>query len=91
MSFEQREIWKVSQGEDVESRQCPYCSESSPMIAAEKLAKVMCESPRDIYKQIDEGVLHFIETERMQVLVCLASFSKRSVDNNNEKEILVKL
>ncbi len=88
MSFEQREIWKVSRGDDVEPQQCPYCRETSPMIAAEKLARAMCESPRVIYKWIDEGGLHFIETERMQVLICLASFSKRSA-NNNETEILV--
>jgi hypothetical protein len=79
MSFEQRETWRVSHGEDVESRQCPYCIETSPMIAVENLAMAMCESPRHIYKQIDNGGLHFIETARMQVLVCLASFSNRSM------------
>ena len=79
MSFEQREIWSVSHGGDVESRKCPYCSETSPMIAAEKLAKVMCESPRAIYKQIDGGGLHFIETAERQVLVCLATFSHGSM------------
>lgn len=79
MSFEQRETWRVSRGAEVGSRQCPYCIEASPMITAEDLAEVMCESPRSIYKQIDGGRLHFIETERMQVLVCLASFSNRSM------------
>ena len=76
--FEQHEIWRVKHADDIESIPCPYCTEESPMIAAEKLASASGESPRNIYKLIDAGDVHFVETANMHVLVCLASFSKRS-------------
>ena len=78
MFFEQHEIWRVRHADDLESRLCPRCSEDSPMIAAEKLAEALGESPRNIYKRIGEGSVHFVETEKMHVLVCLESYSKRS-------------
>jgi hypothetical protein len=76
--FEQHEVWRVRHANDLESMPCPRCAEDSPMIAAEKLAEALGESPRNIYKRIDEGSVHFVETEKMHVLVCLTSFSKRS-------------
>jgi hypothetical protein len=88
LSFEQHEVWRVSQADEIEPRQCPYCSEVSPMIAAENLARVMCESPRNIYKLIDQGDLHYEETDQMQVYVCLRSYSKTG-EVKNEKDILV--
>jgi len=75
--FEQRETWRVRRADDVESRSCPYCVEDSPMIAAENLAAAMNESPRTIYKRIDGGDVHFVETAELQVLVCLNSYSER--------------
>lgn len=88
MSFEQHEIWKVTSGREPVTRDCPFCEEGSPMIAAENLARVMGESPRRIYKLIDRGGVHYEETDRMQVYVCLRSYSERGVVNN-EKDILV--
>lgn len=78
MFFEQHEIWRVRQANDPETIPCPFCADETPMIAAEKLAEALGESPRNIYKRIDEGSVHFVETETMHVLVCLTSFSKRS-------------
>lgn len=45
------------------------------MIGAEYMAKIMAASPREIYRKIDDGQLHFVETADLQVLVCLRSFS----------------
>ena len=89
LHFEQHEIWRISRSDNAETTMCPYCDEDSAMIGVEHLVAVSGESPRSIYKLIDERQLHFLETPRMQVLVCLASFSKRSNDNN-EKEALVE-
>jgi len=41
-----------------------------------------------IYKLIIDGGLHFVETPQKYVLVCLNSFSKRSVEDY-EKENMV--
>ena len=76
--FEQREIWRVKHADDPETMPCPFCSEETPMIAAEKLASVLGQSTRAIYKGIDEGKVHFVETASMHMFVCLASYSKRS-------------
>ena len=76
--FEQHEIWRVKHASNVESMLCPYCAEETPMITAERLASALCESPRNIYRRIDDGSVHFVETTNMHVLVCLASFSKKA-------------
>lgn len=89
LHFEQHEIWRISRADNAETTICPYCDDESAMIEVEQLARIMGQSPRGIYKLIDEKQVHFLETPRMQVLVCLASFSKRSSDNN-DKEALVK-
>jgi hypothetical protein len=74
--FEQRETWRVSRGDRVAAAECPFCHMASPMIAAETLARSMRISPREIYKRIECGSLHFTETPEMEVLVCLSSFSE---------------
>lgn len=79
LAFEQKETWRVSRGENVETQLCPICREASPMIGAEYLAKVMATSPREVYRKVDSGLLHFVETVEMQVLVCLRSFSNSVV------------
>lgn len=80
MSFEQRETWRVSRGDGIEAVECPFCQTTSPMIAAETLAKLARTSPREIYRCVDEGRLHFFETPEMEVLVCLRSFSETNLD-----------
>lgn len=80
MSFVQRETWRVSRGDGVDAAECPFCRTSSPMIAAETLAKLARTSPREIYRCIDEGRLHFYETHELEVLVCLTSFSEMKPD-----------
>lgn len=75
ISFEQRETWQISQGNQTETRQCGRCFDPAPMIPAENLAALAEISAREIYKQIEEGELHFYENASQQVFVCLASFS----------------
>ncbi|CAN5372836.1 hypothetical protein BH10ACI3_BH10ACI3_20540 [soil metagenome] len=82
VAFEQKETWRVSPSQNVETLMCPFCDDPSPMIGADYLAKVMSASPRDVYRMIDKGLLHFVETEGLHVLVCLRSFSL-SVDQEN--------
>lgn len=82
MSFEQRETWRVSRGDGVDAVECPFCPTSSPMIAAETLAKLSRTSPREIYRQVDGGGLHFVETPELELLVCLRSFVEK-IDGTN--------
>ena len=90
-SFKQREVWQISRKSDVaETPACPFCAEFTPMLAAESLAQTFKVSPREIFRLIERGALHFIETERKEIFVCLESFSKRSLENN-EETVSVKL
>src|SRR4030095_1604339 len=88
-SFEEHEIWRIDNREGSGSLSCTECRDDSPMITAEKLEEAICAIPRNIYNRLENGDVHFVETEKLQVLVCLASFSKLKVDKN-EKGILVK-
>ena len=86
--YEQHEVWRVSQADSAEITSCPCCGEDSPMVRVEKLAAALQTSPMAIYKLIIVSGLHFVETPQKYVLVCLNSFSKRSVEDY-EKENLV--
>jgi len=92
MAFEQREIWRVSRGENVTTQMCPFCGDQSPMIGAEYLAKIMAASPREVYRKIDSDAVHFVETAELQVLVCLRSFSMSVVlgKSQNNQEVVTR-
>lgn len=80
-SFEQQEIWQISHSADTEIPVCPLCVNLTPMLTAEKLARTFRISPREIYRQIELGLLHFHETPQSQVFVCLDSFSNGIFDS----------
>lgn len=80
ISFEQREIWRVSRFTQTDADEeflCPFCFEQAAMIYAEELAACFATSPREIYRRIESGTLHFVETKRKTILVCPASFSQK--------------
>ena len=88
--FEQRESWRISRFDKRETPICPFCFDDAPMLSAENLAIFAETSPREIYRQIERGFVHFVETANREIFVCFASFSKRSLENN-EKTILAEL
>jgi hypothetical protein len=56
---------------------CPDCGEEVRMILAEKAATVCQCSRRRIYRWIEDGSLHFVETPEGEALVCGRSLSKK--------------
>jgi hypothetical protein len=76
LSFESREVWRIVPAPGGEIRPCPICPNAVPMILAEDLAKSDHRSPREIYRAIEQGRLHFLESSNAQVFVCLASFAE---------------
>lgn len=85
MSFVQRETWRISRGDAGDAVDCPFCSVVTPMIAAETLARLAGISPRDVYRRVEEGCLHFIETPKMELLVCLNSFSENTTKTSSDR------
>ena len=88
ISYEQHEVWRVGQADNAEFTTCPCCGEDSPMVRVERVAAALQTGVMAIYKLIIDGGLHFVETPQKYVLVCLNSFSKRSVEDY-EKENMV--
>lgn len=78
LSLEHRETWRISRTNDSEIKRCPFCDDASPMIPAENLAIAVNLSPREIYRRIELGKLHFLETPEARVFVCFASFSEKT-------------
>ena len=76
VSFESREVWRIHPAAGNETRQCPICPGASPMILAEELARASSRSPREVYREIERGRVHFFESPNAQMYVCLASFSE---------------
>ena len=52
---------------------CPECEGDEVMIAAETVASVSGFSRREIYRMVEEGKVHFLETEEGILFVCLKS------------------
>lgn len=53
---------------------CPHCA--SPTISPEQAAALTGVSTRAVYRQVEQGQLHFVETEIGQLLLCLNSLLK---------------
>jgi hypothetical protein len=49
---------------------CDECSAVVPMVTPEQAAQVSCTTPREIYRRIENGELHFAETQQGELLIC---------------------
>lgn len=58
----------VGSVENDELVQCPQCVE--PMISAHASANLFGVSSREIYRLVEAGAIHFVETENNQMFVC---------------------
>ena len=57
---------------------CERCVAAAPMVTPEHAAKLSGATPRSIYRQIENGELHFTETARGVLLVCRNSLSTKA-------------
>jgi hypothetical protein len=86
ISFESREQWRIFSEPQTEHLQCPACTEESQMLTVENLAILTGTSQLEIFREIERGNLHFIETRDSRLFVCVAAFSKGRL-RNSEREI----
>jgi hypothetical protein len=54
-----------------EQKSCPTCTESSGMITADEAAAIRGVSTRVIYRCLEGGAIHFVETAKGQLFICL--------------------
>jgi hypothetical protein len=58
---------------------CVACSAEVQMLTPEVAARTASVSTRTIYRWIEAGRIHFIETEANELFICLDSLLKKSV------------
>lgn len=73
ITVETRKRFVVRLPETAEAVFCPHCKGDEPMLTAEQAAVFLRIGRRTIYRWIETGAAHFIESESSAVLVCLAS------------------
>lgn len=54
-------------------QRCPQCKSEVPMVTAEEAAALVEITVRKLYRWVEKGSLHFIETPSGQVWICLTS------------------
>lgn len=57
---------------------CPHCA--SPTISPEQAAALTGVSTRAVYRQVEQGQLHFVETETGRLMLCLNSLLEHKGD-----------
>ncbi|MFN2453326.1 MAG: excisionase family DNA-binding protein [Pyrinomonadaceae bacterium] len=52
-------------------KKCPDCAGSIGMVTPEEAAAVVSVDTRTIYRWVEAGTMHFIETPEGRLLICL--------------------
>ena len=60
---------------DPSSHPCPLCAADVPMLPPEAVARLCGVTVRAIYRQLEAGLCHFVETSEGRIFVCLTAFS----------------
>jgi hypothetical protein len=55
---------------------CADCAAVVAMVTPERTAQLLGTTPREIYRRIENGELHFAESESGLLLVCLNSLNR---------------
>lgn len=77
ISIQQTKRRVVTLPETEEIIACPECEGDEVMIAAESAASIFGFSRREVYRMVEAGKVHFLETEAGILFVC-----KKLLENN---------
>ena len=70
-NVERPQVFIINRPHVSEQRTCSRCTESSGMITADEAAALRGVSTRVIYRCLEDGAIHFIETAKGQLFICL--------------------
>jgi len=74
-TIESHEVWIIKRPKSDEPKiLCEACDGASPMLTLQQTADQAGLSQRTVFRWIDEGVVHFVETAE-GLFVCLAPLS----------------
>jgi excisionase family DNA binding protein len=63
---------------------CKTCDEQVQMVTPDEAAQLYQVSTRTVYRRIENGRLHFTETERGFSLICIQSLERNGVSNDHD-------
>jgi hypothetical protein len=70
-NIERPQIFVINRRGVSEQKSCPRCTERSGMITPDEAAALCGISTRVIYRCLEDGPIHFIETAKGEVFICL--------------------
>ncbi|MBX7173506.1 MAG: hypothetical protein K1X72_21240 [Pyrinomonadaceae bacterium] len=85
ISIQQTKRRIVTLPETEEIIACPECEGDEVMIAAESAASVFGFSRREVYRMVESGRIHFLETEAGILFICQKSLENNSPENEPKK------
>ncbi|MGE3468382.1 MAG: hypothetical protein AB7J13_15790 [Pyrinomonadaceae bacterium] len=71
------QIRSIRAAETIDLSWCPICQANVRMRLAEQAVATMHQTLRELFRLIEGGRIHSIETDSGQTLVCLDSWEKR--------------
>lgn len=85
-------IFRQTTAQEIE-RVCEACRTRTVFVAPERAISFAGLTAREIYRRIERGAIHFIETDTGATLVCAASLSNnpnelKQLDSSNKGERL---
>lgn len=87
--FEVEETIVLRQAAKISHAFCPQCEASVVMISPQMVADLSNLTEREIYRRVEIGALHFIETDG--VLICLNSLINFKKTENPNDPLFSKL
>jgi hypothetical protein len=74
-TIESHEFWIVRKQAPAATILCGICPEAPEMLTAQRAAKQAGVTQRMVFRWVEDGLVHFAETETGELLVCLAPLS----------------
>ncbi|PYT03996.1 MAG: hypothetical protein DMF60_16660 [Acidobacteria bacterium] len=79
VTVETDEILIIRSSQEIAIASCPECAEKVLMISPEQAAMVTCTNVRAIYRGLESGRVHYVETPGGSLLVCPDSILKLAI------------
>jgi hypothetical protein len=76
ITVETTQQFVVSRPEAVVVTWCEACAENVSMVTSEVAAVIVAVKPREIYRSVEGGRLHFAESSEGLLLICVKSLSE---------------
>ena len=70
-NVERPQVFVINRPGVSEQKSCSRCTGTSGMITADEAAALAGVSTRVIYRCLEDGAIHFIETAKGQLFICL--------------------